>query len=133
MSLPTLLFAEIVRRAAREFNAGKTEDLVPDDIFQVAVGGPEVGKSLVADEQVAKVVVTGSIPVCEKVKEVGPPARPGSQGVDGGRRGKFRHRFRPTRRHDAGAYLDFVVGAVLKSVLPYGGQKCIGATIAGRA
>ena len=129
VSLPTILFAEIVRRAAREFNAGKTPALVPDDLFQVAVGGPEVGKSLVAAGQVAKVVVTGSIPVCEEVKEADARLAREAKALTEGGAANF---VIVSDQHDGmerGAYLDFVVGAILKSVLPYAGQKCIGARL----
>ena len=128
-TLPTLLLAEIIRRTALKFNAGRTADLVPADVFQVAVGGPEVGKALVADPQVAKVVVTGSIGVCEKVKETdGHLAREARALTEGG----AANFVIVSDRHDGmerAAYLDFVAGAVLKSVLPYGGQKCIGARL----
>ena len=42
-SLSTILYTEIVRRAIREFNVGRTADLVPDELFQVAVGRPGGG------------------------------------------------------------------------------------------
>ncbi len=129
VSLPTILLAEIVRRATREFNAGRTEAMVPEDIFQVAVGGPEMGKALVADAQVAKVVVTGSIAVCERVKEADHQLGREAKALTEGGAANF---VIVSDRHDGmerGAYLDFVVGAVLKSVLPYGGQKCIGSRL----
>ncbi len=128
-SLPTILFAEIVRRAARAFNAGRTEDLVPEDIFLVAVGGPEVGKALVADARVAKVVVTGSIAVCEQVKQADARLAREARALTEGGAANF---VIVSDRHDGmtrTAYVDFVVGAVLKSVLPYAGQKCIGARL----
>lgn len=129
VSLPTILLAEIVRRAAREFNVDRSENLVPEDIFQVAIGGPEVGKALVAAEQVAKVVVTGSIPVCERVKEADRQLAREARALTEGGAANF---VIVSDRHEGmerGAYLDFVVGAVLKSVLPYAGQKCIGARL----
>ena len=129
VSLPTILLAEIVRRAADEFNVGRTQDLVPDGIFQVAVGGPEVGKALVADPQVSKVVVTGSIPVCERVKEADRQLARESRALTEGGAANF---VIVSDRHEGmerAAYLDFVTGAVLKSVLPYAGQKCIGARL----
>lgn len=129
VSLPTILLAEIVRRAAREFNAGKTEGFVPEDIFQAAVGGPEVGKALVADRQVAKVVVTGSIPVCETVKETDRQLAREAKALTEGGAANF---VIVSDQHDGmerGAYLDFVAGAILKSVLPYAGQKCIGSRL----
>lgn len=129
VSLPTILFVEMVRRATREFNAGKTADLVPDDLFQVVVGGPEAGQALVADARIAKVVVTGSIPVCEAVKAAdGPLAREAKALTEGG----AANFVVVSDRHDGmtrPAYVGFVVGALLKSVLPYGGQKCIGARL----
>ena len=128
-SLPTVLFTEIVRRATREFNAGRTEDLVPGDLFQVAVGGPEAGKTLVADARIAKVVVTGSIPVCEQVKEADARLAREAKALTEGGAANF---VVVSDRHDGmerTAYLSFVAGAVLKSVLPYGGQKCIGARL----
>ena len=129
VSLPTILLAEIVRRATREFNADRTVDLVPENVFQVAVGGPDVGKALVAAEGVAKVVVTGSIPVCERVKEADRQLAREARALTEGGAANF---VIVSERHDGmerGAYLDFVVGAVLKSVLPYAGQKCIGARL----
>ena len=129
VSLPTMLLAEVVRRAAREFNVGKTADLVPEDIFQVVVGGPEVGKALVADRQVAKVVVTGSIPVCEKVKEADRQLTREARALTEGGAANFVIVSDQHEGTERGVYLDFVVGAILKSVLPYGGQKCIGSRL----
>ncbi len=128
-TLPTLLFVEIVQRAVREFNADQTNDQVPDDIFQVAVGGPEAGKALAAATRVAKVVVTGSIPVCEQVKEVDHQLGREAKALTEGGAANF---VIVSDRHDGmerTAYLRFVVGAILKSVLPYAGQKCIGARL----
>ena len=127
--LSTILFAEIVLRAVRDFNADKTADLVPEDLFQVAVGGPEVGKALVADPRVDKVVVTGSIVVCEHVKEVDAKLARETKALTEGGAANF---VIVSARHDGmerAAYLRFVAGAMLKSVLPYGGQKCIGARL----
>ena len=129
VSLPTILLAEIVRRAAGEFNAGKTEGVVPPDVFQVAAGGSEVGKALVADPRVAKVVITGSIPVCETVKATDRQLGREARALTEGGAANF---VIVSNRHEGmerGAYVDFVVGAVLKSVLPYAGQKCIGARL----
>ncbi len=129
VSLPTILLAEVFRRAASEFNDGRTENLVPEGIFQVAVGGPEVGKALVGDAQVAKVVVTGSIPVCERVKEVDRRLDREARALTEGGAANF---VIVSDRHDGmerGTYLDFVTGAILKSVLPYAGQKCIGSRL----
>ena len=114
-TLPTILYAEIVRLAVREFNAGRTADLVPDDLFQVAVGGPEVGKALVADPQVAKVVVTGSIAVCEQVKGVDDKLGREAKALTEGGAANF---VIVSDQHDGmtrAAYLTFVVGAILKS------------------
>ena len=99
------------------------------NFFKSPSGGPEVGKALVADPKVAKVVVTGSIGVCEKVKEAdGMLAREAKALTEGGAAN-----FVIVSEHHDGmeraAYLKFVVDAVLKSVLPYGGQKCIGARL----
>ena len=128
-SLPTILFAEIVRRTVREFNADRVEDRVPDDIFQVAVGGPEVGKALSADPRVAMVVVTGSIPVCEQVKEVDRQFGREAKALTEGGAANFVIVSDHYDRMESEAFLRFVVGAVLKSVLPYAGQKCIGARL----
>ncbi len=128
-SLATVLFAGIVRRAAGDFNAGKPADRVPDDLFLAAVGGPEAGKALVADPRVAKVVVTGSIPVCEKVKEADRRLVREAKALTEGGAANF---VIVSDRHEGmerAAYLGFVAGAILKSVLPYGGQKCIGARL----
>ena len=128
-ALPTILFAEIVRRAVREFDADRTEDRVPDDIFQVVTGGPEAGKSLVAEPRIAKVVVTGSILVCEQVKEVDRQIDRETKALTEGGAANF---VIVSDQHDGmerASYLRFVVGAILKSVLPYGGQKCIGARL----
>ena len=128
-SLPTILYAEIARRAARQFNEDRKEDLVPDGLFQVAVGGPEVGRALVADPQIAKVVVTGSIGVCEKVKEVDHRLAREAKALTEGGAANF---VIVSSEHDGmgrAAYVEFVVGALLKSILPYGGQKCIGSRL----
>lgn len=129
VSLPTILFGVIVSRAIKEFNAQKNEDLVPENIFQVALGGPEVGKAMVADKRVAKVVVTGSIGVCEKVKEMdGKISREAKALTEGGAANFVivsNNHEGMTRQE----YLRFVVGAVLKSVLPYASQKCIGSRL----
>ena len=129
VSLPTILLAEIVRRVTHEFNAERTEGLVPDGIFQAAVGGPEVGKALVADARVAKVIITGSIPVCEEVKKADRRLGREAKALTEGGAANF---VIVSGEHDSmqrEAYLDFVVGAILKSVLPYAGQKCIGARL----
>lgn len=124
-SLPTILYAEIVRRAVQKFNEGMADDLVPEHIFQAAIGGSEVGKALVADQQIAKVVVTGSIAVCEKVKLADDQLAREAKALTEGGAANF---VVVTDQHDGmerAAYLAFVVGSLFKSILPYGGQKCI--------
>ena len=86
-----------------------------------------MGKSLVADPQVAKVVVTGSIAVCEQVKAVDQKLGREAKALTEGGAANFVIVFEQHAGMTRQAYLAFVAGAILKSMLPYGGQKYIGA------
>lgn len=124
-SLTPILYEAIVETARQDFNVQKGRELVPADIFQVAVGKMEVGEALVADQRVAKVIFTGGIAGCEKVKKADRDAGRRYKALTEGGAANY---VVFSNRHEGmtrGEYVRFIVGAIMKSFLPYAGQKCI--------
>ena len=123
--LASIVYEAIFKQAVQTYNASGSVAAIPENIFQVAIGGPEVGRKLVADERVAKVVFTGSIAGCEAVKAVDAQLPDRDFALTEGGAANFAVY---SNRHDGMTrpeFVDFIVGATMKSFLPYAGQKCV--------